>query len=74
MIERDLFGEPVWQHPMHAPQNGKEFWAEDSTGKLVVAHWASDLSGEEQPPFQGFFKWNGCMYQEILIKRWVPTT
>jgi hypothetical protein len=26
---------------------------------IIEAHWASNLSGEEQPPFQGWFKRDG---------------
>lgn len=36
-------------------------WYEDGLNTYpVAAHWAGDLSGEEQPPFEGWFRWSGC--------------
>lgn len=30
-----------------------------ANGDQWIAHWACDLSGEEQPPFRGWFRDNG---------------
>jgi hypothetical protein len=32
---------------------------------MIVGHWAQDLSGEEQPPFQGWFHWSGCGFAQL---------
>lgn len=34
-------------------------------GRELVAHWASDLSGDEQPPFQGWFTASGRGFIQI---------
>ncbi|WP_018184673.1 hypothetical protein [Kaistia granuli] len=31
----------------------------------LIAHWASDMSGSEQPPFEGWFYWTGHGFREI---------
>jgi hypothetical protein len=38
-----------------APKNSRWIEIETSDGKVHRAHYACDLSGEEQPPFEGFF-------------------
>lgn len=45
-----------------APKNASWviLWYQDGISlKPVAAHYAQDLSGEEQPPFQGWFRWVG---------------
>lgn len=38
----------------------KAVWVEVWNGKQVIrAHFACDLSGDEQPPFRGWFRENG---------------
>jgi hypothetical protein len=41
-----------------------------SDGREVVCHFAQDLSGEEQPPFRGWFVPNGrgTGYSEVETK------
>lgn len=36
----------------------------------VSVHFAQDLSGEEQPPFKGFFKDNGSYMAHVDLKEW----
>lgn len=52
-----------WQPPATAPQNAS--WVQlayvhPSSIKpvMIIAHWAQDMSGEEQPPFRGWFRAN----------------
>lgn len=45
-----------WQTISTAPKNGTSIEVQMISGKVYEdAHWASDLSGEEQPPFEGWF-------------------
>lgn len=41
----------TWVQLGYAEKNARE-------AAIVVAHWASDMSGEEQPPFEGWFRHN----------------
>lgn len=43
-----------WQSIDTAPK-GRTVKVKLSSGKILKAHFAQDLSGEEQPPFQGWF-------------------
>lgn len=58
---------PGWRPWSSAPKNAT--WVEvllrDRTVK--VAHWAEDLSGEEQPPFSGWFVGKGEQSFSALI-------
>lgn len=47
-----------WQPMSTAPKDATEVLVLTQDGKEVVAHWASNLSGEEQPPFHGWFMRN----------------
>lgn len=42
----------------------------------TVGHWAQDLSGEEQPPFRGWFHKLGNSYFEVspAPTHWEPLT
>jgi hypothetical protein len=44
-----------WQ-PVETAPKGKTVEVQLRSGKLLEAHYAQDLSGEEQPPFQGWFR------------------
>lgn len=47
---------PLGFEPMHtAPQNATTILVVMEDGTQQEAHWAQDLSGEEQPPFRGWF-------------------
>jgi len=52
-----------WQPPATAPETAT--WVQlgyvephAHAPVIIVAHWASDMSGEEQPPFEGWFRHN----------------
>lgn len=63
---------PAWQLISTAPKNATEVlllvprggkgWP---TMRAVVGHWASDLSGSEQPAFQGWFYDTGYGFQQL---------
>ncbi len=44
-----------WWFIESAPKNSTWIEVKLKDGTIHKAHWASDLSGEEQPPFQGWF-------------------
>lgn len=43
-----------WETMDTAPK-GREVEVRMKNGKKLIAHFAQDLSGEEQPPFKGWF-------------------
>lgn len=43
-----------WQ-PMETAPKGKTVKVKPQSGKVLEAHYAQDLSGEDQPPFKGWF-------------------
>jgi hypothetical protein len=45
-----------WEPIETAPKNATKILAVYPGGSEVVVHWAQDLSGEDQPPFEGWFK------------------
>lgn len=45
-----------WQPMSSAPRNATWVELRGKDGLVERAHWASDLSGEDQPPFEGWFK------------------
>lgn len=44
-----------WQPMSTAPKNATNVEVLTAEGKQLVAHWAEDLSGEDQPAFSGWF-------------------
>lgn len=53
----------TWWFIETAPRNATEIEVMMENGEILVAHWACDLSGEEQPPFRGWFtRKTGCDY------------
>lgn len=59
-----------WQPIEIAPKRAKELilkvpYKSKPGYRRVIGHWASNLSGEEQPPFQGWFYDDGYGYSEI---------
>ena len=44
-----------WQPIKTVPHNASWVEVKMRDGTVQRAHWASDLSGEEQPPFEGWF-------------------
>lgn len=62
--ERYRHGDPLrvvlreWRSMDTAPTKGPVVWVEVKLGdgRVVRAHYACDMSGEEQPPFRGWFE------------------
>ncbi|HYG36368.1 MAG TPA: hypothetical protein VEC99_16360 [Clostridia bacterium] len=44
-----------WEPMAAAPKDATDIEVQLEDGSILVAHWAQDLSGEEQPPFIGWF-------------------
>lgn len=44
-----------WFFPYGAPRNATEIEALTDRGETIIIHWACDLSGEEKPPYRGWF-------------------
>ena len=44
-----------WSEMAVAPKTGATIEVKLQDGTIITAHWAQDLTGEEQPPFQGWF-------------------
>jgi hypothetical protein len=61
-----------WQDLETHPKNSK--WVEGlrRDGSVVTCHYACNLSGEDQPPFKGFFKRSGDCYMQVDIVKWLP--
>lgn len=54
-LQKLLDIEEGWRPMDEAPKNATWVFVRLPDGAEVAAHWASDLSGEEQPPFEGWF-------------------
>jgi hypothetical protein len=54
-----------WHSIDTAPQNATDIEALMPDGTVMVVHWAEDLSGEEQPPFRGWFTDRGRYYEQV---------
>ena len=63
-----------WLPIKSGPHNLALVEVKDEAGVVYAdAHWASDLSGEEQPPFEGWFIPIGSGYRQIdKPKYWRP--
>jgi hypothetical protein len=61
---------PMWA----AVRSTKEIRVRTVDGAIhEPVHFAQDLSGEEQPPFSGWFKPSGSGYAEVEnVKAWMP--
>lgn len=55
-----------WRLLCSAPRDATWMIVKLRDGKEVKAHWAQDLSGEEQPPFRGFFVRHGTYFREAF--------
>jgi hypothetical protein len=51
-----------WKPIATAPKDASWHLVRNEKKKEFLAHWASDLSGSEQPPFQGWFERVGDLY------------
>ena len=63
-----------WQPMNEAPCDGTWVIGKLSDGRVVVMHWAEDLSGEEQPPFRGWFKSCGSYMAGVDPVAWRPVS
>lgn len=61
-----------WMPMNLAPKTAKWITVQDQDGQEKRAHWASDLSGEEQPPFEGWFTESGREFVQIFPIQWRP--
>ena len=59
-----------WSEMSVAPKTTERIEVELKDGSIVEAHWASDLSGEEQPPFQGWFVERGDGFSQVFPIHW----
>lgn len=59
-----------WNNLSTAPRNATWFEGLTKDYEIEKVHYASDLSGEDQPPFQGFFKKSGGYNCEVNIIMW----
>lgn len=71
----------VWKSMDNAPKNATWVLLRVPCGRqgfpnkrVVVGHWASDLSGSEQPSFQGWFYDDGYGFREVspAPNGWLP--
>jgi hypothetical protein len=62
-------GEPVAWQPIETAPKGRDIvvLTKNRAGchGYLIAHYASDLSGEEQPPFEGWFWWTGFDFRQV---------
>lgn len=72
-----LRGAICWQTMDTAPKDGTEiivFAGRAGTKGALIAHWAQNLSGEEQPAYRGWFYWTGHDFTEVCDPvAWMPT-
>ncbi len=66
-----------WKTMESAPKDAREVLVlveRNGIRFVMVAHWASDLSGEEQPAFRGWFYNTGYGYNALPAdpKMWHP--
>lgn len=63
-----------WSRMDCAPKDVTWVEVETTGGELCEAHWASDLSGEDQPPFRGWFTGDGRNgpFRQIHPIHWRP--
>ncbi len=59
-----------WSDMSCAPKDSTWIEVETTGGNIVRAHWASDMSGEEQPPFEGWFVKRGDTFYQIQPIHW----
>ncbi len=67
----------TWQPIKTAPKNATEILVlleHKGDRHVMVAHWAEDLGGEEQPPFRGWFFWNVWQFSALPSEptHWTP--
>lgn len=56
-LETQTMNREGWEHAPAEDWSGNHYEAVDENGRLYPdVHWACDLSGEDQPPFKGWFR------------------
>jgi hypothetical protein len=72
---RQLFLPNMWLPMRLAPRDCAEIRVILRDGTVHDrCHYARDLSGEEQPPFEGFFVRRGSHYSEVDPVAWMRRT
>lgn len=83
-MNRHKHGDPLrdvlrdWQPMDTAPTTGPIVWVRVKCrdGRVTTAHFAEDLSGDEQPPFRGWFesvgKGFGHFFSHVSPVGWTP--
>ena len=63
-----------WSQMECAPRDTTWIDVETTDGTICAAHWACDLSGEEQPPFEGWFTGEGQNgpFRQVHPIHWRP--
>lgn len=61
-----------WRPIESAPKDASWFLGRLKDGDVRRVHYASDLSGSEQPAFQGFFYSTGNSMVECYPRHWMP--
>ncbi len=64
--------EYYWLDPKDAPRNATWFIGKLKDGDVCKVHYACDLSGEEQPAFEGFFRSSGSHNSQVDLIGWMP--
>ena len=59
-----------WRGMASAPKTSIDVELRLASGKVMVGHWACNLSGEEQPAFVGWFVRTGNYYSEVKPRYW----
>lgn len=67
-----LTDDELWQPIATGPHNATWVLGKMADGTEQRVHWASDLSGSDQPAFQGWFCEHGPMFVECHPTHWRP--
>lgn len=62
----------VWRDMTTAPLGGREVQVKLDDGRVMVAHYAVDTSGEDQPPYKGWFRRTETACLEVTPVAWRP--
>lgn len=68
LVRRPPYKTGEWLEPVVLREDGKvEFLLAD--GKTVIVHWECNMTGEEMPPYKGWYDDNG---REYTAHKWRP--
>lgn len=60
-----------WKHLKDEPNSARDIEILLESGEVVIGHHARDLSGENQPPFEGYFQKAGLSFTLVTnAKAW----